>query len=417
MTSHIHIKSSLILLASIITMVLIAYTMIRSHIEFRDTMVIQAQQQLLTIAETTANNVENFIFIPSVALNKAASLTIQAAGNPQSTTNSSLQKQLPLQTFSLIYGKGLDAVFILDLTGKIILSYSPVTGVTKIPERGKLDPYAISSALKNHRTYIGTAFFNENEELTISITEPILNDQKILIGLTQRILNINYLTRTLIKPIQSQGAKHTWMFDQRKVILAHPTSDYVGLSISDIIKKLHESSGEHFHSHELKEHISKDHAYFDKVLVKKQGTGIFKSCSSYDKELVAYHTIKIGDKRWGLVVTLPYNEIAGPVTEHGKRVFGLAFLTIIILYTGSVIIFQGKKRRSELEKEANYLKNLATSAQKLREEEQRFRDLVENSPMGIIIKHNENIAYRNPEQERLFGETSNKFLEINTIHP
>ncbi|HNY64603.1 MAG TPA: ATP-binding protein [Deltaproteobacteria bacterium] len=35
--------------------------------------------------------------------------------------------------------------------------------------------------------------------------------------------------------------------------------------------------------------------------------------------------------------------------------------------------------------------------------EQRFRDLVENSPTGICIVQDEQVVYRNPEQQRIFG--------------
>ncbi|MDH4318129.1 MAG: ATP-binding protein [Desulfobulbaceae bacterium] len=406
----------MILLISIITMILITYTMITTHINFRDTMVQQAQQQLLTIAATTADSVEQFISAPSGALNQAAFLTLQPLIDT-SSKHDILYEEIPLLSFSLIYGNGLDSIFIFDLNGNVKLSYSELTGVTKSPEMGKIDSYAIKTIRQNHRLHIGAAFFNEKEELTLSITEPVLDRQKVLIGYSQRIVNLNYLANHFIDPVKIHGARRIWMFDERKVIVAHPTLEYIGLSISDIINRIHESSGDHFHPGELHMHISRDHAYFDEVMTKEDGSGIYKSCSSYDKELVAYHSLKIGDKRWGLVVTLPYNEIAGPVTEHGKRVFSLAFLTIIVLYSGSVIIYQGRKRRSELEKEADYLKKIAKSSQKLREEEQRFRDLVENSLVGILIMDGDTIIYSNPEQNRLFGEKDNAQIKMNNIYP
>jgi PAS domain S-box-containing protein len=47
----------------------------------------------------------------------------------------------------------------------------------------------------------------------------------------------------------------------------------------------------------------------------------------------------------------------------------------------------------------------------IQESERRFRGLVENVPMGIMIVQDGNIVYQNPEQERLFGE-----LQIQDCH-
>ncbi|MCK4789958.1 MAG: PAS domain S-box protein [Desulfobacteraceae bacterium] len=55
----------------------------------------------------------------------------------------------------------------------------------------------------------------------------------------------------------------------------------------------------------------------------------------------------------------------------------------------------------------------------LRESEQRFRDLVENSLTGIFIIQDDQIVYRNPEQERLFGPLPEpfKFTDFENVHP
>lgn len=51
--------------------------------------------------------------------------------------------------------------------------------------------------------------------------------------------------------------------------------------------------------------------------------------------------------------------------------------------------------------------------------EQRFRHLVENSPLGICIVKNNQIIYQNPEQEKLLGPLPRKPLiaDLENIHP
>ncbi|MBW1862336.1 MAG: PAS domain S-box protein [Deltaproteobacteria bacterium] len=55
----------------------------------------------------------------------------------------------------------------------------------------------------------------------------------------------------------------------------------------------------------------------------------------------------------------------------------------------------------------------------LLESEKRFRDLVENAPIGILIIQNDQIVYRNPEQEKLYGPLprSLEFTDFEFIHP
>ena len=55
----------------------------------------------------------------------------------------------------------------------------------------------------------------------------------------------------------------------------------------------------------------------------------------------------------------------------------------------------------------------------LQESEQRFRNLVENSLMGICIVQNNRIIYQNPEQERLLGPLPRDpiFANLKNVHP
>jgi PAS domain S-box-containing protein len=55
----------------------------------------------------------------------------------------------------------------------------------------------------------------------------------------------------------------------------------------------------------------------------------------------------------------------------------------------------------------------------LRKSEQQFRDLIENSPIGISIFQDKQFVYQNPEQLRINGPSSNKciFQDLEKIHP
>jgi PAS domain S-box-containing protein len=63
--------------------------------------------------------------------------------------------------------------------------------------------------------------------------------------------------------------------------------------------------------------------------------------------------------------------------------------------------------------------DLKRSEKALVESEQRFRNLIENSPLGLSIIQNNQIVYQNPEQERLLGPLPRKplFSDREYIHP
>jgi PAS domain S-box-containing protein len=66
---------------------------------------------------------------------------------------------------------------------------------------------------------------------------------------------------------------------------------------------------------------------------------------------------------------------------------------------------------------APFAQRLAEEA--LRESEDRFRSLVENSPVGILIVREGRILFRNPGIDRLFGGTPEgaRFRELGSVHP
>lgn len=65
------------------------------------------------------------------------------------------------------------------------------------------------------------------------------------------------------------------------------------------------------------------------------------------------------------------------------------------------------------------ISSLKEAEESLRKSEKRFRELVENSPIGISIIQTGHVIYRNPEQKRLLGSLplSTNLLEYENIHP
>jgi PAS domain S-box-containing protein len=85
--------------------------------------------------------------------------------------------------------------------------------------------------------------------------------------------------------------------------------------------------------------------------------------------------------------------------------------------------FRVAERTAELqdlaEKLREELRNRRESERELKESEERFRALVEHSPVGIFIVQGGRIVFRNPEQRRLFGPIPEDFPfeTFRDVHP
>jgi PAS domain S-box-containing protein len=82
-------------------------------------------------------------------------------------------------------------------------------------------------------------------------------------------------------------------------------------------------------------------------------------------------------------------------------------------------LVKGKFDGALLLRSIRYARERKKSETTLRESEERFRAAVDNSFVGIFIVRNDRIVFRNPEQNRLFGEMPEFFplREFQDIHP
>ena len=65
------------------------------------------------------------------------------------------------------------------------------------------------------------------------------------------------------------------------------------------------------------------------------------------------------------------------------------------------------------------ISDMKQAEEALRKSEQQFRDLIENSPVGISIVQNGQIVYQNPEQKKIFSLSSDfdMFKFVDYVHP
>ncbi|MBW1896412.1 MAG: cache domain-containing protein, partial [Deltaproteobacteria bacterium] len=274
-------------LAVIIVVVCLAYL---SQIKFRERMVFQTQQQLLTIARTTARSVNEFIAAHSEALQTVARDTLlQEEKGGKILRFLRRAEYSPLEAFYDIHKKDIDAICLLNHAGTILFRYPSVRGIEEKRGVSLADRPDVAYVLREHKPSISRTFHNSSGSLVVSILEPVFYRDRFK-GIIQRIISTDTLSRRFIEPVKLRGRGCVWMFDDNNVILSYPQREFVWSSVLDVIINMHLERGETFDEDRLRRHILEDHSYLNKVKVEDDGYGMFVDCNHND-ELVAYKKV------------------------------------------------------------------------------------------------------------------------------
>ncbi len=370
--------SSIAGLVVIIICISVAYL---SHKRFEETIVSQTQQQLLTIAKTTAYSLEEFIAKHSEALKTIAR-------NPffQKEVYRNVLHDKPdsgyclIKTFYEVHENDVDALTTLDANG-IMLHRHPF--ITDRPGMDHTDKPDVAYVIKEHKPYVGEVFYNNLGNLAISISEPVFYKGEIA-GIVRWMIQTDTISKRFLQTIKAGKEGYAWLFDDKEVVLSHPEKRFVGMSVLDVIRMMHTERGEIFDESRSKEHIREEHNYLNRVKVENEGYGVFINCKTDRNDLVAFKRVAVGDK-WNLIIALPYSEIAGPINRHARNTFGLAGLIVLVFGTGGILLFRTQKKKTELEAETKYLKEIAESAEAVRESEGYLKILLDSIHAGVLV--------------------------------
>ncbi len=392
--------ASIIVSTSVI--IAIIYVSYLSHAHFKKTVVSQIEQQLQATNEATARGMEEYID-EHLAIFKAFAndsnlrqRIITAAGTGRMPESG----YCPIENLYQIHKSEIYSLAVFDAKG-LLLHISPAMGDGGgLTDAAKRD---IDYVINEHRGYISATFVNERGNLAISGSEPIFAHEEF-IGILRWVIEVETLARRFITPIKVGHHGFAWMFDDQHTILAYPRKEFIGLTVLDVIRRMHVERGEKFNENRTKEHIKAEHDYLNRVATEPQGAGIYTNCLTDQPDLVAFWRISIGQEHWHLVLTLPYAEIAGPINRHARNTIMLAGLLVLFLGTGGIMLFRSQKRQAKLEIEARYLQEIASGAEALRESEQKLSGVVESVPDYMcMVDRQFNIIWVNENSESVFG--------------
>ena len=353
--------------AALATLLIAVYVSFLLQQEFENTVVSQTQDQLLTIAKSTARSLELFIadHLESLQTISNNSLFQEESGKRVSHKVSEPECRL-MKAYYEIQKKDIDAVTLLDANGVMLHRYP--FWENKKDRRGMdhTDKPGVAYVVREHKAYVSEVFSNNLGNLAISISEPIFDKDRFT-GIVRFMISIDTLSKRFIQPVKAGKKGYAYVLDSNGTMLSHPKAEYVG-------KHIMVPEKEEFSEYDW----SELEGIVEKMTKGDEGIGTYHSAWWTEEEfrlikkLTAYAPVRIGDKVWSVGAVMSCSEIAGPINRHARNIFGLAAIVMALFMAGGAAFFRIRKKKVELETEAKYLKQIANGAEALRESEEHL---------------------------------------------
>ncbi|MBW2661366.1 MAG: hypothetical protein JRD93_05125, partial [Deltaproteobacteria bacterium] len=363
MKTKLFTNMTVAVLATLLVITVTIYPAYLFQKNFEATLVSQTQQQLLTIAKSTARSLEEFIAEYSKDLKTFARNPLFQEELYRKTLHDKPDSgYCPLKDFYEVHKDDVDALTTLDANG-IMLHRHPF--IADRPGMDHSDKLGVAYVLKEHKPNVSEVFFNNLGNPAISISEPVFY-KGVFAGMIRWMIQIDTISRRFVQPIEAGKKGFAVLLDEKERFLSHPKRSFGDKTLREFVAEMKKD----FPACDLSGLSKREEDHLNG----REGTAtiycIMTAGSEGDakttKKLIGYAPVHMGNKTWSITVNLPYSEITEPVHRHARNIFGLAGLVILLFGTGGAAFFRVRKKKAELETEARYFKRLADGAEALR---------------------------------------------------
>ncbi|MFT5873194.1 MAG: PAS domain S-box-containing protein [Clostridium sp.] len=402
-------KYMVILFSNIILLCLIFFIIWFNYKNFRDSIIHNEQQNILTISEMIARSLENYID------EQKLNIFIISQNNEfkEKLNNLLKNKSTNFQTdFIEIYFRSqltsLQSVELLNKNG-ILLKKETLDFDDKENAGKDLSDYpGVREVIKEHKVAMGKIQFEKNIGPTICLLQPIFYENEFQ-GIIRSKLSINSLYKKIVKPIKIGEKGYASVKDKNGVLLMHPNGDDIGENVMEARRG------------EFPEY---DWSELDKIVQEQKeggkGVNIYYSIWPGDKnhtrikKISAYSPAFIGDELWVVTVTMDYKDVVNIIKKNLYNILLLSGFIILIFILVTRYIYKIKENQSRLEVEAKYVKEVETLNGVLKEdiEERKLLEieLIKNKEKyEVLFSSGNDCIFILNTNEKIFGN----FLEIN----
>lgn len=330
----------------------------------------QWQNQLLTTTRISAMNIESFgkkfsENLLSVSNNPLIKSKTLSKGFIEDDTNFCCVENL-----YNIHKEDINSILLLNHEGLIIKRYPFWKDSSQITSHCL---WGISEERfsKEGEISVSKVYVNQAGKPAFSISCPIFYNNRFT-GIVRWMIEMTKVSNKYIDTISVGTNGYMWLVDEEKVIRAHHDPTFVGLKINMMLKDMEATakiSG--YNSNKSIKYIHETQAFFDKMEQNDEGFGNIIDIAHNVYSLAVFKKVKLANKEWTLIMNIPYSEIVAPVNKNAtKNILFVLFFSIVLSIIFS-IMYQFQKKRVQLEKEALYLKQIAETAEALKEERQK----------------------------------------------
>lgn len=400
----------LIIKISIVTLLCFIFILIWSnYIIFRDSIIYNEQQNLLTISEMTARSLETYmgeqrLNIEIIAQNYVFQAKVDALIKNK---NSDFSTDI-LDIYYKTQQESVQSVEILNKQG-VILEKKPITINDKESVGKNISNYAgIRDIIKEQKITVGKIEFDKNIGPTICLLQPIFYNNEFE-GIIRSKISLNTLYKKIVQPIKVGDKGYASVKDKNGILLMHPDSEGIG-------KNVMEARAGQFPGYDWSE--------LDNIVQEQKkggkGVNIYHSIWPGDKnysrikKISAYSPAFIGDNFWVVTVTMDYEDVVSIINKNLYNILLLAGAIILIVLLVIRYVYKLKENESRLEVEAKYVKEVESLNVELKEdiEERKLLEveLIKNKEKyEVLFSSGSDCIFILNTNDKIFG----KFLEIN----
>ncbi len=369
-------KIMFIIVTVVLLIVLLSRMVYLSYTTYRDTIITQQENHLLTIAKSVSRSLELFVNEKEDNLNIIANDPKFQQQLSYYYKGYSLEPYMyDLKSFYEVQQNGIEAICLLDNKGKLLFDYPNNKSKDNFIQ---LDHPDVSYVLSEQKPYIGNVYKNKSGNLVINILEPIFYSSKFQ-GMLISTLNLDIIYELMVQPVKVGEKGYVMVKDDDGIILMHPAKEQIGIDVIDTRKEMYPD----FDFSELEMLIKKQ-------LAGEEGTMIYHSYWWTDNKLVrvkklnGFSPVHIGDSFWVVAATMSYDEIAGPIKDNLLSILSIVLVFIILISFSIFIIVRMQKNKEALEIETKYLKELNEAAEELRKSEAQLQHSQKLQTIGTL---------------------------------
>jgi PAS domain S-box-containing protein len=196
------------------------------------------------------------------------------------------------------------------------------------------------------------------------------------------------------KQIRDNRLGELWIVDEKGQIILHHDSAFIGENINDLMQN-RDGSKINFPSE------SGSYLY----------ASILQADKKKQKSIIAYYPVQAAEKKWFVLVAVPYSRVVSPVRETFFYTLFSAFILILVMVVAGISFAYKEGKRLRLEEEQKRLQERETWQEKLLREKKTIDGIIEGSPIpSFVINKEHNVILWNRACMELTGYSAENMV-------